>query len=140
MNRAHKIYENQLSFYNENKDKFFDLTSDTIDFNKYYKDLYFNIDKDFNRFDDIDKLIREEKFSPLRKAYLTSDYKEITKSPNFEKAVITLLQLGFDLSFTTSKYNKTTEEILKTSCSEVKLRGFHFPWNIKKSEFSGKIL
>ncbi len=140
MNRAQKIYENQLSFYNENKDKFFDLTSDTIDFNKYYKDLYFNIDKDFNRFDDIDKLIREEKFSPLRKAYLTSDYKEITKSPNFEKAVITLLQLGFDLSFTTSKYNKTTEEILKTSCSEVKLRGFHFPWNIKKSEFSGKIL
>ena len=142
MNRAHRIYEKQMVFYNENKEKFTDLflNGNEIDSDKYYKDLHINIDKDFSRLNNIDNLIKEEKFAPSRIAFLTSDYKEITKSPNFENTAKTLLRLGFDLNFETKKYNTIIEEIIKTSYSEVKLTGFHFPWLINKNEILGRIV
>ncbi len=119
MNRANRIYENQLNYFNANKDKFIDLILPDLDFSKYYKNINMNIDKDFKFLNDIEKLVISEHFSPNRKAILTSDYKEITKSPNFEQIAKTLLRLGFDLEFKTfiTKKIPILEEILKTSFS-----------------------
>ena len=49
--------------------------------------------------------------------------KEITNTKDFEKIIMLLLRLGFDLDFTTSRitYSKIIDEILKTSYSTIKI-------------------
>ncbi len=126
MNRAKRIYEKQKNFFEENKGKFRDLTVDAsvnnVDFNQYYKNLYLNIDNiSVNYLNEIlDRIVREEKYAYNRKAYLSSS-REITQNPDFNEISMLLLRLGFDLEFETKeiKFNKTIDEILKTSYSTV---------------------
>ena len=70
--------------------------------------------------EDVDKLIQNEKFSPKRKVFLTSN-SEVTKAKDFDEIVMFLLRLGFDIELSTKNfsYNKTLNEILKTSYSEI---------------------
>ena len=81
-----------------------------------------NLDENISDFRvrNIDFLVQSEKFSPMRKAILTSNG-EITKTINFEKNVMLLLRLGFDIELSTRKlsFDKTINEILKTSYSEI---------------------
>lgn len=124
MNRAKRIYQSQLSFFNENKNLFEDLylnfNSYETDFLKYYKKVFINLDNiDIEKTEKIlDKLASEEKLSAERKAVLKSA-KEITSLEIFEKISMLLLRLGFDLEFITKehKFNKTIYELINTSSS-----------------------
>lgn len=119
MNRAKRIYQKQLEIFISNIDL---IDIKNIDFNKQYKNLHLNLDEDVLSYisNDIDFLVQNEKFHPKRKAFLTSK-NEITKTKNFEKVVITLLRLGFDLEFTTKNIRRSNilNEILKTSNSKI---------------------
>ncbi len=135
MNRAKKIKSSQIDFYLKNKNlyKDLDLTIEKADNNSFYKNVYINIDElSKQQLDDIDKLVQSEKFAPVRTAFLTSKYKNITKSPDFEQKSLTFLRLGFDLNFKTNRKNKIIDEILKTSESKIELTGFNF-FNILKN-------
>lgn len=128
MNRAHRIYENQLSklvTYNDLKDM------KNVDMSQNYKNLYLDIDDKnvLNIVENIiDKLVQDEKFHPQRKVFLTSSG-EITNNFNFEKISYILLRLGFDLEFVTTKktYDKTINEILKSSYSTIKFEMSKIP-------------
>ena len=119
MNRAKRIYEKQLQIINSDVDL---KNIYKIDFNQVYRNLYLNLDENISDFRvrNIDFLVQSEKFSPMRKAILTSNG-EITKTINFEKNVMLLLRLGFDIELSTRKlsFDKTINEILKTSYSEI---------------------
>lgn len=122
MNRAKRIYENHIKLFQSNVD----LHSDEIvDFNKSYNNLYINLSKTAATFigNDIDKLVQEEKFSPKRKAIISSQT-DVTKQSNFEEVIMLLLRLGFDIEFTTNqtRKNKIIDEILKTSYSKITFR------------------
>ncbi len=124
MNRANRIYEKQIVFFNDNKDKFIDLYIDSagnnIDFNKYYKDLYIKS----NNFSieiiekQIDKLVQEERFSPERRAFI-----KISNpiNENLSKRLMLLLRLGFDFNIEIENYieSDVIDEIIKTSNSEI---------------------
>ncbi len=124
MNRAQRIYEKQLQFYNENKDKFIDLSLneqlENINNNQYYNDLHIDINSlEIKTIDEqIDTLIQEEKFSPLRKVYTT-----ISKPIDTEtrKKLKLLLQLGFDFNIEIKNYieDEVIDEIIKTSYSNI---------------------
>ena len=124
MNRTKHLFDIQLGYYNNNMNKFIDLNLSTcnIDSSSLYKDLYLDLDcLVFSTIKEkVDKLVKEDKFSPLRKVYIHST-KEITKTEDFDIIVMTLLRLGFDLVFQTSetRYKKIIDEILKTSNSEI---------------------
>ncbi len=122
MNRAKNIYEKQLT-------------------GKYkYKDLYLNIDENID-FDALNKQISEDKFSPERRAFLSSQYKDITKATDFDKKITELLQLGFDLEFTTESSIKSPiiEEILKTSFSTIKFSYAHSLFKVLKDAETKRI-
>ena len=119
MNRAKRIYEKQVNALNSTID-LKDIKN--IDFDEQYRNLYLNLDEDVLSFinKDIDNLVQNEKFSPKRKVFLTSK-NEITKTKDFNEIIMQLLRLGFDVELSTSKlsYDKTLDEMIKTSYSEI---------------------
>ncbi len=124
MNRAQRIYEKQLQFYNENKDKFIDLylndQIENINNNKYYNDLHIDIySLKFKTIEEqINSLIEEEKFSPIRKIY-TKISKPIEEETR--KKLILFLRLGFDFDIEIENYieDEVIDEIIKTSHSQI---------------------
>ena len=125
MNRAHRIYEKQIAFYNENKDKFTDLYIDKqdkdIDKNQYYSNLYINIyDISYNDIKEkLEELVQKEKFAPTRKAFI-----KITKKIDNElkEKLMFILRLGFDFDIIIENFedDNIIEEIIKTSHSTIK--------------------
>ena len=119
MNRAKRIYQNQIESYKSDVD-LYDIKN--IDFNNEYRNLYLNLDENVipNIKEQVDKLVQNEKFSPKRKAFLNSK-EEITRIKDFDVIVMLLLRLGFDIELSTKNflYNKTLNEILKTSYSDI---------------------
>lgn len=98
MNRAKRIYEQQLEKIN------------SFEFD--------NIDVEKINTDEIDKLVKEEKFSPKRRAYIKIS-KNIDK--NIEQQLMTILRLGFDFDIDIEDYieHPIIDEIVKTSYSTV---------------------
>lgn len=124
MNRAQRIYKKQLQFYRENRDKFIDLSLneqlENINNNQYYNDIHIDINSlEIKTIEEeIDALVQEEKFSPLRKVYTT-----ISKPIDTEtrKKLKLLLQLGFDFNIEIKNYieDEVIDEIIKTSYSNI---------------------
>lgn len=122
MNRAKRIYEEQIKCFCSNEDLH---SNKEIDYCKKYRNLYIDIDNIDEKYvtENINKIIENENFSPKRIAFITSK-NEITKNKNFKKIMLTLLRLGFDLQFETSEstYNKIIDEITKTSHSTITIK------------------
>ncbi len=98
MNRTHKIYQEQL----KNEDKYeYSIVSEN----------------DFS-VDELDKLVKDEKFSPNRKFYITLDKKIDLQ---LSEKLMAILRLGFDFDIKISNFidDDIIEEILKTSNSQV---------------------
>ncbi len=142
MNRAKSIYEESKNGDNSGKKVYTDAElkeEGHLKSEKYYGDIKFNIDRDYNRIGEIEEAVQREHFRCERIAFLTSEYKEITKSPKFEESVFALLRLGFDVNYTTSRYDRVTSEVLKTSYSRIKLKGIHIKPLLERKYYLGSI-
>lgn len=123
MNRAKRIFEKQMNFFNENKDKFFDLfvNSDTKEINsdKYYKDIYVKENAiSAELIEQLDKLVSEEKFSPIRRVFIKIS---APVSDELSNNLMKLLQLGFDFNIEIENNIQADiiDEIIKTSFSSI---------------------
>lgn len=124
MNRAKSIFEKQLKYYEEHKSQFkqmFVNGKENIDINSFYNDIYADIEllnDDFIK-NYIEKIIEEERFSPLRRVFI--EIKDTNLLLKYSAQIIQLLRLGFDFVIKVKKLNKNwlIDEILKTSNSQI---------------------